>query len=956
MEYASGGELFDEIARRRPSLSNIQQWFSEIVSVLETLHLDNFMRIAHRDLKLENILLDAQGRVKVADFGFSIPYACPPSLNHPSAFPSSSYNPLLHTFCGSLHYTAPEMLSDTPNKQISYSPPLVEVWAAGVVLFALAYGRLPFDDTNPARTFALIRKGLGNDLSTPCLGHEDLNDVFIAVDTLTPIGYRIPREVITSQGVVFDENEDGEALFASNYGVNFDTKDRECFAGSTSTTKTNITAIFSVNDNFLCRSSNHSCHHPENHADDANGEVCQTHAASPPTSSMSPPLSSSLPPYLFSIGSAVSIQSENEGDNILDFPEGTIPKETCKKNMKYCPPAINRKVSALTKMDPQYLNKNRSEDNNHPPVSQQLSTNSVYHLDSSTTLRTDGDLIVMQQKILVPVSEYASEKSELLVRSHSNSEDDSNNNNTTSDQDDNLSEVSSSVIEGNGLFDFHLSRSVPNIYKVCNLLTEFNRFPPSSPSASLTTAYSTSHLANKFFDSNPNILPISVCHQPNDQPLKPSSSADIPNYIHYPCPEYNLHLSQDTENISFVSSPSRQPSVQSFRDVSSPTSLYQRQHHARTASSIFDGKVVDLLPAKSFPSVSSEKLMLKDLIVRMLEVDPSKRIRVEQLREHPFLKNACRRLHLLSSACSAPNLRPHLISPQRSSNPVTFPLSPSCCPLPVPFVSVPTSQAENLNCECSPRRLAPRDAEEITRPLIAAREHLVTQHVEEIEEAARLCGCDPNSLREQVRAGRLNARTACFNLLAARTHRMMQNPSAYVALHMKLPSKKRLLNSRHFRVCSSSSLRQQQLNQSPCPSEDYPLNHQRNQSQSKKTKSNCSLNNNLKHVVDVFSDQPIVVDSINNALLNSIEFDSCAARKNGLCQKQPQIISNDSCDNSLYMQSIQHPVTPACDITTSIQSCLPSIQMCSNCMTIAGKPRVSPPSIISNLVSNVDSS
>eukprot|EP00388_Colpodella_angusta_P048022 GDKK01074835.1.p1 GENE.GDKK01074835.1~~GDKK01074835.1.p1 ORF type:complete len:515 (-),score=94.06 GDKK01074835.1:886-2430(-) len=211
MEFASGGEMFEEIARRRPSLSRIKQWFSELVSVLEALHLDNHLRVAHRDLKLENILLDSQGRVKVADFGFSAAYPLPPHLHHPTAHPSSPYNPCLTTFCGSLHYTPPEMLmySSTDFSSLTdflkhrgtntpYCPPAVDVWALGVVLFALAYGRLPFDAATPAKTFNLIRKGLvPKDLPPPVLGQEETDGLFVHVKSSVPVGVRlggIPRE------------------------------------------------------------------------------------------------------------------------------------------------------------------------------------------------------------------------------------------------------------------------------------------------------------------------------------------------------------------------------------------------------------------------------------------------------------------------------------------------------------------------------------------------------------------------------------------------------------------------------------------------------------------------------------------------------------------------------------------------------------------------------------------
>ena len=86
--------------------------------------------IVHRDLKLENILLDAQGHVKVSDFGFTREF-------EPHRW--------LHTRCGTQAYCAPEMLDGRP-----YVGEQVDIWSMGVILYALVCGQLPFDDDNDA--------------------------------------------------------------------------------------------------------------------------------------------------------------------------------------------------------------------------------------------------------------------------------------------------------------------------------------------------------------------------------------------------------------------------------------------------------------------------------------------------------------------------------------------------------------------------------------------------------------------------------------------------------------------------------------------------------------------------------------------------------------------------------------------------------------------------------------
>lgn len=93
------------------------------------------MSCVHRDLKLENILLDKNENVKLVDFGFTREYEG-----------KSSY---LQTFCGTVCYSAPEML-----KGEKYAGEKVDVWSLGVILYALLCGELPFDedDDNLTRT------------------------------------------------------------------------------------------------------------------------------------------------------------------------------------------------------------------------------------------------------------------------------------------------------------------------------------------------------------------------------------------------------------------------------------------------------------------------------------------------------------------------------------------------------------------------------------------------------------------------------------------------------------------------------------------------------------------------------------------------------------------------------------------------------------------------------------
>ncbi|XP_076958803.1 SNF1-related protein kinase catalytic subunit alpha KIN10-like [Bidens hawaiensis] len=123
MEYMNGGELFDYITEHCwLEEVHARRFFQQIISGVESCHLH---KVVHRDIKPENLLLDSKGNVKVADFGL----ANVMRDGH-----------LLKTWCGSLHYAAPEVVSMRP-----YVGPEVDVWSCGVVLYALLPGSLPFD-------------------------------------------------------------------------------------------------------------------------------------------------------------------------------------------------------------------------------------------------------------------------------------------------------------------------------------------------------------------------------------------------------------------------------------------------------------------------------------------------------------------------------------------------------------------------------------------------------------------------------------------------------------------------------------------------------------------------------------------------------------------------------------------------------------------------------------------
>ena len=137
LEYASGGEIFDYlIAHGRMKEKDARKHFRQIVSAIDYCHN---LRVIHRDLKAENLLLDDKMNVKIADFGFSNQFSPGQRLN---------------TWCGSPPYAAPELFQGK-----EYVGPEVDVWSLGGVLYVLVCGALPFDGSNLSKLRAKVISG-----------------------------------------------------------------------------------------------------------------------------------------------------------------------------------------------------------------------------------------------------------------------------------------------------------------------------------------------------------------------------------------------------------------------------------------------------------------------------------------------------------------------------------------------------------------------------------------------------------------------------------------------------------------------------------------------------------------------------------------------------------------------------------------------------------------------------
>ncbi|XP_064174304.1 RAC-gamma serine/threonine-protein kinase-like isoform X1 [Anguilla rostrata] len=134
MEYVNGGELFFHLSRERVFSEDRTRFYgAEIVSALDYLHS---AKIVYRDLKLENLMLDKDGHIKITDFGL-----CKEGITDAAT---------MKTFCGTPEYLAPEVLEDNDYGRA------VDWWGLGVVMYEMMCGRLPFYNQDHEKLFELI--------------------------------------------------------------------------------------------------------------------------------------------------------------------------------------------------------------------------------------------------------------------------------------------------------------------------------------------------------------------------------------------------------------------------------------------------------------------------------------------------------------------------------------------------------------------------------------------------------------------------------------------------------------------------------------------------------------------------------------------------------------------------------------------------------------------------------
>ena len=137
LEYLSGGELFMHLEREGIFMEDMACFYlAEITMALGHLHSKG---IIYRDLKPENILLDMSGHIKLTDFGL-----CKESIHEGS---------ITHTFCGTIEYMAPEVLTRSGHNKA------VDWWSLGALMFDMLNGAPPFTAENRKKTIDKVLRG-----------------------------------------------------------------------------------------------------------------------------------------------------------------------------------------------------------------------------------------------------------------------------------------------------------------------------------------------------------------------------------------------------------------------------------------------------------------------------------------------------------------------------------------------------------------------------------------------------------------------------------------------------------------------------------------------------------------------------------------------------------------------------------------------------------------------------
>lgn len=148
MQFGAGGDLSTLLKMKGPfDESTCRLWMAQILSAMTYLHTQN---IAHRDLKLNNIMLDSHDDILIADFGLSHLVSDGGGLLEAK------------TYCGTPPYMAPEVFEKRFNRNLmnkAYDPFAVDVWALGVILYVLMTTLYPFEIGKQGKALRKMKSG-----------------------------------------------------------------------------------------------------------------------------------------------------------------------------------------------------------------------------------------------------------------------------------------------------------------------------------------------------------------------------------------------------------------------------------------------------------------------------------------------------------------------------------------------------------------------------------------------------------------------------------------------------------------------------------------------------------------------------------------------------------------------------------------------------------------------------
>lgn len=151
MEWIGGGTLFEYLVKKDTPFNESEARFfaAQVLLALQSLHANN---IVYRDLKLENILLDEDGYVRLSDFGLSA---------------RARRGERIHSFSGTATYLAPEIILDNGEDGHTHC---VDIWCFGVMLFIMLTQEPPFWSEHYPDLFHLIKT-----MEIPFESYEELS-------------------------------------------------------------------------------------------------------------------------------------------------------------------------------------------------------------------------------------------------------------------------------------------------------------------------------------------------------------------------------------------------------------------------------------------------------------------------------------------------------------------------------------------------------------------------------------------------------------------------------------------------------------------------------------------------------------------------------------------------------------------------------------------------------------